>query len=71
MKKRKKKLRHWLHARGVHRFCRITLERKVIGRSYDPVWLEGVNPKTGEAFRVDVSVFGGEPVYGETIEVHR
>jgi hypothetical protein len=61
-------VREWLHQHGQHRFCRVVRKRVEIGRDYRERWLVG--ERDDEPFKVDATVFGGDPVYG-TQEVHR
>ena len=67
-------MRRWLHFHGFHWFCRVgILEEEVVDHwDYGPQYLVGRDPHTGKEFKVDVTTFGGTPVYRVEREVvHR
>jgi len=67
--KRSNALRKRLHDHGYHRFCHVVEKRVRTGSDFGQKWLVGSDPVTGEETRVDVTIFGGEPIY-ESRTVH-
>ena len=58
-----KHFRAWRHANGDHRLCREIEVRVIDHYETGEEWLVGKDPTTGEETKLDVTAFGGFPVY--------
>lgn len=68
------RVRHYLHRRDDHRYCVIVIEkqRPIIGYDLSTKYLGRTN-SDGTIDYIDVTTFGGDPIYGSErdVEVHR
>jgi len=60
---RGQRVRKWLHDRGHHRFCRVVVDKVIVGYTTDfsPEWLVGVD-EDGAEIRIDATMFGGRQI---------
>jgi len=74
----KKKYRRLFHEHDIHDYCRVAMVRPVTGYDNSRKYLAGPEIRTEypdgsvtiNRESIDVTIFGGDPIYGDPVEVH-